>query len=100
VVWILDEAVICTRVAQRYLSFVLGTPFPPIKALDLVCQNAKLFALCDRGIDIGDCIALAPTATVLPWLELQDANPDWPAHVRVTLTDLGKEAGSCLLAEH
>jgi hypothetical protein len=73
------------------------------KALSLCCLNrgdplcAKLFALCDRGIDIGDCIALAPTATelatVLPWLEQQDANPDWPAHVRVTLIDLGKRLG-------
>jgi hypothetical protein len=25
---------------------------------DLLC--AKLFALCDRGIDLGDCLALAP----------------------------------------
>jgi hypothetical protein len=30
---------------------------------------------------------------VLPWWEQQDANPDWPAHVRVTLTDLGKRLG-------
>lgn len=38
---------------------------------------SKLFALCDRGIDLQDCIALAPTAgelnEVMPWLELQDA---------------------------
>jgi hypothetical protein len=25
---------------------------------------------------------------VLPWLEQQDANPDWPAHVRATIADL------------
>ena len=30
---------------------------------DLLC--AKLFALCDRGIDLGDCIALAPTTDEL-----------------------------------
>ncbi len=57
---------------------------------DLLC--AKLFALCDRGIDLGDCIALGPSVNeleiVLPWLEQQDANPDWPAHVRATLADL------------
>lgn len=51
---------------------------------DLLC--AKLFALCDRGIDLGDCMALAPTSdeliTVFSWLEHQDANPGWPAHVR------------------
>ncbi len=63
--------------------------------VDLLC--AKLFALCDRGIDLGDCIALAPTtdelAKVLAWLELQDANPDWPAHVRATLVDLRRRLG-------
>ena len=62
--------------------------------VDLLC--AKLFALCDRGIDLGDCIALAPTtdelAKVLSWLE-QDANPDWPAHVRATLVDLRRRLG-------
>ena len=53
---------------------------------------SKLFALCDRGIDLQDCVALAPSATelaeILPWLEKQDTNPEWPAHVRATLDDL------------
>jgi hypothetical protein len=35
--------------------------------------RSKLSALCDRGIDLGDCVALAPTAgelrTIAPWLE-------------------------------
>jgi Nucleotidyltransferase of unknown function (DUF6036) len=59
--------------------------------------RSKLFALCDRAIDLGDCIALMPTAIelklVLPWLEYQDANPDWPAHVRATLTHLARKLG-------
>ncbi len=59
---------------------------------DLLC--AKLFALCDRGIDLDDCIALAPTSNelenVLTWLHLQDANPDWPEHVRNTIADVAK----------
>ncbi len=59
--------------------------------------RSKLFALCDRGLDLPDCVALAPTpdelATILPWLERQDANPDWPAHVRTTLADLAKRLG-------
>jgi hypothetical protein len=62
---------------------------------DFLC--AKLFALCDRGIDLGDCLALAPTAEelshILPWLAELDANPDWPAHVRSTLADLGRRLG-------
>ena len=40
--------------------------------------KSKLFALCDRGTDLPDCIALAPTAEglaeSLPWLEMQDGN--------------------------
>jgi len=59
--------------------------------------RAKVFALCDRGIDLGDCLALAPTmaelAAILPWLEQQDVNPDWPAHVRATMEDLGRRLG-------
>lgn len=54
--------------------------------------KSKLFALCDRGTDVADCIALAPDPGELdeaePWLLAQDANPLWPEHVRATLTDL------------
>lgn len=59
--------------------------------------RSKLFALYDRGLDLGDCLALAPAAeelaAILPWLELQDGNPDWPAHVGATLADLGGRLG-------
>jgi hypothetical protein len=59
--------------------------------------RTKVFALCDRGLDIVDCVALAPTAAELeairPWLELQDGNPGWPAHVGETLADLGRRLG-------
>lgn len=55
---------------------------------------SKLFALCDRGTDLGDCLALAPTpaelSTAQPWLEYQDANPNWPAHTRNVIADLGR----------
>lgn len=58
--------------------------------LDLL--RSKLFALCDRGIDLPDCIALAPTEDeikdIRPWLEQRDAHPHWPDHVRATLEDL------------
>ncbi len=59
--------------------------------------KSKLFALCDRGTDLPDCIALAPTAEELaecmPWLEAQDGNPLWPAHVRATVADLAGRIG-------
>lgn len=59
--------------------------------------KSKLFALCDRGTDLPDCIALAPTAEDLaecmPWLEVQDGNELWPAHVRVTVADLARRLG-------
>jgi hypothetical protein len=58
---------------------------------------SKLFALCDRGTDLSDCLALAPTAAELallqPWLEQQDANPDWQAHTRSVTTDLARRLG-------
>jgi len=59
--------------------------------------KTKLFALCDRGTDLADCIAMAPTAAELeeaePWLSEQDANPMWPEHVRATLDDLRRRLG-------
>lgn len=59
--------------------------------------RSKLFALCDRGLDLPDCVALAPTPEeleeILPWLTLQDLNPDWPAHVRDTMVDLNRRLG-------
>jgi len=59
--------------------------------------KTKLFGLCDRGLDLGDCLALAPLAEELraakPWLDLQDAHPGWPEHVAATLADLGRRLG-------
>lgn len=59
--------------------------------------KTKLFALCDRGTDLGDCIAMAPTPKELeeaePWLAEQDANPMWPNHVRDTLAALRRRLG-------
>ena len=56
-----------------------------------------LLALCDRGIDLGDCIALPPSPEGLeqarPWLDAQDLNPDWPEHARSALKDLAQRLG-------
>ena len=63
--------------------------------LDLL--RTKLCALCDRGTDLNDCIALKPTIqeieAVLPWVQQQDTNPDWPNHVASVLADLGARLG-------
>ncbi|CAA9254398.1 MAG: hypothetical protein AVDCRST_MAG77-2359 [uncultured Chloroflexi bacterium] len=63
--------------------------------LDLL--RSKLFALCDRGLDLGDCLALRPSAEelaqVAPWVEAQDAHPGWPAHVHAALADLARRLG-------
>ena len=63
--------------------------------LDLL--RSKVFALCDRGIDLQDCVALAPTdielTEISPWLSEQDGNPGWPSHVDAVLTDLSKRLG-------
>jgi hypothetical protein len=54
--------------------------------------KTKLFALCDRGTDLGDCVALAPTPSELeearPWLAERDTHPGWREHVRLTLEQL------------
>lgn len=54
----------------------------------------KLWALCDRGLDLGDCLALHPDSVELAWAEdwiiPQDLNPEWPHHVRSTLQDLAR----------
>jgi hypothetical protein len=59
--------------------------------------KTKLFALCDRGTDLPDCIALAPTAgeltDALIWLAEQDSNPEWPTHVKATIADLTRRLG-------
>lgn len=63
--------------------------------LDLL--RTKLFALCDRGTDLGDCVALAPSVVeieeVRTWVEQQDGNPEWPGHVGNVLGDLARRLG-------
>ena len=58
---------------------------------------SKVFALCDRGTDLLDCLALQPTqeqlGIVASWLVRQDLHPDWPLHVRTTLNDLARRLG-------
>lgn len=59
--------------------------------------KTKLFALCDRGTDLIDCVALAPSvaeiADAVPWVVEQDAHPQWPVHVRATIADLQRRLG-------
>jgi hypothetical protein len=63
--------------------------------LDLL--RSKLFALVDRNIDLGDCIALRPTLAELAglrsWLEAQDGNKQWPSYVRQVLAQLEQALG-------
>ncbi len=57
----------------------------------------KLFALCDRGLDLGDCLALGPNPDELAraevWVATQDLHPEWPTHVQVTFQDLARRLG-------
>ena len=71
-----------------------------VKLLSLSREDillTKLFAYCDRGTDLGDCLALKPTAdelqTALPWIAKQDAHPDWPHHVEQSIRELGRRLG-------
>jgi hypothetical protein len=59
--------------------------------------KSKLYALCDRGTDVLDCVALTPTGAeldeALPWVSERDGNELWPEHVRLTLDDLRRRLG-------
>lgn len=59
--------------------------------------KTKLFAYCDRGQDFGDCVAMQPLqeelSDALPWLKVQDTNPQWPAHVDSMISKLATRLG-------
>ncbi len=59
--------------------------------------KTKLFAYCDRGTDLEDCLALNPTSDelteALDWLKDQDAHPDWPRHVQASMEDMAERLG-------
>lgn len=82
---------------QRLQSAFSGTALT-LRALgraDLL--KTKLFALCDRGTDLPDCVALEPTPQELTnaqaWVALQDGNLGWPDHVKRTLDNLRGRLG-------
>jgi hypothetical protein len=68
--------------------FTLGRP-------DLL--KTKLFAFCDRDIDLEDCIRLAPSkeelVSSIAWVKDQDANPKWPERVDIVLQNLATRLG-------
>lgn len=59
--------------------------------------KTKLFALCDRDIDLGDCLLMKPTENELrdamPWVKAQDAHPKWPERVDVVFENLKRRLG-------
>ena len=59
--------------------------------------KTKLFAYCDRGTDLADCVAMSPSPTelehALDWVIQQDANPLWPNHVRQSFQVLHQRLG-------
>ena len=59
--------------------------------------KTKLFAFCDRGQDLQDCIALKPLQDeleeALEWVIYQDTNPDWPEHVKKQFAKLARKLG-------
>ena len=72
-------------------SIVLHT----LGRMDLL--KTKLVGLCDRGTDLPDCMALAPSSEeideAMEWVKQQDGNPDWPAYVEQVLNDLRRRLG-------
>ena len=56
--------------------------------------KTKLYAYCDRGDDLKDCIAMKPTIDEIDnsykWVSERDGNSAWPEHVRGQFTRLKK----------
>ncbi len=69
--------------------------FTTLGRLDLL--KTKLFAYCDRGDDLKDCIAMNPSLQELDacteWVKFRDANPEWPDHVETRFKLLKKRLG-------
>jgi len=69
--------------------------FTTLGRIDLL--KTKLFAYCDRGDDLKDCIAMKPSAIELDqcieWVKDRDMNPDWPRHVIARFDLLKKKLG-------
>jgi len=59
--------------------------------------KTKLFAYCDRGQDLHDCLALNPSSDELKdaieWVMEQDTNPEWPGYVKTQFLKLSKRLG-------
>lgn len=62
---------------------------------DEIRRAARAFAAERRAANnyiADDWLALAPSSDELeeirPWLEQRDGNPDWPSHVRETLSEI------------
>lgn len=59
--------------------------------------KTKLYALCDRGIDLADCIQLKPTLDeineALPWVLKGDASELWPDRVNEMINALKEKLG-------
>jgi hypothetical protein len=59
--------------------------------------KTKLYALSCRGVDLSDCLALAPSFEEIEeaydWVTYQDASELWPKQVRLTFDDLKKRLG-------
>jgi hypothetical protein len=69
--------------------------FFTLSRVDLL--KTKLFAYCDRGDDLKDCIAMKPTSSELhsciEWVKQRDATSGWPEHVVTRFDILKKRLG-------
>lgn len=83
--------------SQRLQPLYRGTALELLTLAREDLLRSKLFALVDRNIDLPDCVALRPTRAelhdLLPWLDEQDGNEEWPRYVRVVLDQLAQELG-------
>ena len=80
-----------TRLQDSYIGTALH--LKTLGRSDLL--KSKLFAYCDRGTDLSDCLAMKPTPEelndALTWVILQDGNELWPEHVRASFEVLTQQ---------
>ena len=80
-----------TRLQDSYIGTALR--LQTLGRSDLL--KTKLFAYCDRGTDLSDCLAMNPSPEELEdallWVVLQDANPLWPEHVQASFNVLTQQ---------
>lgn len=83
------------EIANRLLLRGMRSRCELLDVVTCSARNSSLCAIVERIFWIASPLRqlLEEIRTLSGWLEAQDANPGWPAHVRTTLADLSQRLG-------